>query len=51
MTIKINYIKKISKINKVNSVFFCNGKFQTSSLKGFFNSKELKFVDEILKKK
>ena len=53
MTIKINYLANRNNKNVTNHVFFVKDFFKSisSSLKSFFSETEIKYVNQILKKK
>jgi len=53
MTIKINYLTNRNNKNVTNHVFFVKDFFKSisSSLKSFFSETEIKYVNQILKKK
>jgi len=53
MTIKINYLTNRNNKNVTNHVFFVKGFFESlsSSLKSFFSESEIKYANQILKKK
>ena len=51
MTVQINYNNKTNNYELSNCVFFIKEKFESKSLKNFFNKIELKNIGQILKKK
>ena len=51
MIIKFNNVKKTKYISRNNSVFFAKEKFEINSLKKFFKSNEINYINQILKKK
>jgi len=51
MSIKIKYINKINKSNKLNYTLFVNEKFELSSIKQFLNQDEIKYINLLIKNK
>jgi len=51
MIIKFNKVKISKYISRNNSVFFVKEKFEINSLKKFFKSNEINYINQILKKK
>ena len=51
MSIKIKYINKINKNDKLNYTLFVNEKFELSSIKQFLNQDEIKYINLLIKNK
>ena len=49
MTIKINYLNKISDKSSVNLVLFSNETFNINSLKKYLSSSEFSYINDLLK--
>ena len=49
MTIKINYLNKISDKSSANLVLFSNETFNINSLKKYLSSSEFSYINDLLK--
>ena len=49
MSIKINYLNKVSSKSSVNLVFFVDDKFSINGLKKNLNNSEFLYVNDLLK--
>jgi len=51
MTLKINYIDKLSKTSSTNLAIFVEEKVNTKLLANFFSKKQISYIEQMLKKK